>query len=293
MASVTQLIEREEAGEIHKFESLLQLMLSYAKFGMIKYGDESLSEERIQTVFGLMDDIDRALLTHSAKERFQVVTLILIRCWDAVKDFLELCKQKQEEGAASGGTATAAETLSQMLQAIAGSSSIASGSSAPVPDSEKQEEQDASAGVRSMTHQDAEESNPPDGNGDAGLSKVNENAEEKPITQITMNVPSSRGLTALRSIMSEGRLSVVTAIMKLRIVPSRAPFARRASATGIVPKISAYMGTPTSVASTTPKGLRLPSTAATQLSGIQLWITAPMPTPIRMYGKTFLNVETT
>ncbi len=179
MASVTQLIEREEAGEIHKFESLLQLMLSYAKFGMIKYGDESLSEERIQTIFGLMDDIDRALLTHSAKERFQVVTLILIRCWDAVKDFLELCKQKQEEAAASGGTETAAETLSQMLQAIAGSSSIASGSSAPVPDSEEQEEQDANAGVRSMTHQDAEESNPPDGNGDAGLSKVNENAEEE------------------------------------------------------------------------------------------------------------------
>ena len=78
MASVTQLIEREEAGEIHKFESLLQLMLSYAKFGMIKYGAEPLSEERIQTVFGLMDDIDRALLTYSAKERFQVVTLILM-----------------------------------------------------------------------------------------------------------------------------------------------------------------------------------------------------------------------
>ena len=43
-----------------------------------------------------------------------------------------------------------------------------------------------------------------------------------------------------------------------------------ASATGIVPKMSAYMGIPRIVASITPKGLRLPSTFSTQLSGIQL-----------------------
>ena len=33
MASVTQLIEYEESGSCHKFESILQLILSYAKFG--------------------------------------------------------------------------------------------------------------------------------------------------------------------------------------------------------------------------------------------------------------------
>lgn len=42
-------------------------MLSYAKFGEIKYGDEPLSDERIQAVFGLITDIDSALLSRSGK----------------------------------------------------------------------------------------------------------------------------------------------------------------------------------------------------------------------------------
>lgn len=85
------------------------------------------------------------------------------------------------------------------------------------------------------------------------------------------------GFDGLSQHNDDGRLSVVTAIIKARIVPSCAPFASRASATGMVPKISAYIGTPTRVARSTPKGLLLPKTAAIQLSGIQLWITAPMP----------------
>ena len=68
MASVTQLIEYEESGSCHKFESILQLILSYAKFGVIKYGDEPLSDERVQTVFGLMDQIDHALITLPGRE---------------------------------------------------------------------------------------------------------------------------------------------------------------------------------------------------------------------------------
>ena len=79
-----------------------------------------------------------------------------------------------------------------------------------------------------------------------------------PTIQIAINVPRSFGLIAFFSIMRDGRLSVVTAIIKLRIVPSKAPLARSASATGIVPKISAYMGTPIIVARITPKGLLLP-----------------------------------
>ncbi len=65
------------------------------------------------------------------------------------------------------------------------------------------------------------------------------------MVQIPINKASSFGLIALRSIIMDGRLSVVTAIIKAKIVPSCAPLWSRASATGIVPKISAYMGTPT------------------------------------------------
>ena len=65
----------------------------------------------------------------------------------------------------------------------------------------------------------------------------------------------------------DGRLSVVTAIIKARIVPSCAPFASSASATGMVPKISAYIGIPTRVAKNTPKGLLLPRYSSTFKAG--------------------------
>ena len=103
-----------------------------------------------------------------------------------------------------------------------------------------------------------------------------------PTVHIAMKIPSSFGLTAFRNMIMDGSESVVTPIIKDRTTPSCAPFASRASAIGIVPKISAYMGTPTKVARSTPKGLLLPNTAVIQLSGIQLWITAPIPTPTKI-----------
>lgn len=45
-----------------------------------------------------------------------------------------------------------------------------------------------------------------------------------PIVQIPINSASSFGFTALRSIIKDGKLSVVTAIIKDKIVPSCAPF---------------------------------------------------------------------
>ena len=114
-----------------------------------------------------------------------------------------------------------------------------------------------------------------------------------PAVHIPINNTSNFGFTAFFSMIKDGRLNVVTAIINDKIVPSSAPFDNKASATGIVPNISAYIGIPTSVAKITPKGFRLPKTLSIQLSGIQLWITAPIPTPIRMYGNTFLKVPIT
>lgn len=51
-----------------------------------------------------------------------------------------------------------------------------------------------------------------------------------------MKKAKSLGLIALRSMISEGRLSVVTAIIKANTVPRSAPFAKRASAIGMLPK---------------------------------------------------------
>ena len=72
-----------------------------------------------------------------------------------------------------------------------------------------------------------------------------------PITTIKINQNKSFGFTALESIIIDGKESAVTLIIKERIVPTPTPFANNASATGIVPKISAYIGVPRIVASGT------------------------------------------
>lgn len=43
----------------------MQVMLGYVKFGEIKYGDEPMSDERIQTTFGLINELDRAVSDRS------------------------------------------------------------------------------------------------------------------------------------------------------------------------------------------------------------------------------------
>ena len=158
--TVTELIEAEENEDApkHIFESILQIMLSYAKWGNIKYGEEPLSDERIQTVFGLISEIDHGISTRSAKERWDVVNHILIRCWEHIKDFCEVCKQRQTDAEAAGGTETVAETLSQILQSIAGSSGIGEGNSTPVPEASGGEEKSATEEKRRQTRADAAES---------------------------------------------------------------------------------------------------------------------------------------
>lgn len=156
--TVTQLIEQEDDGSRHIFESILQLVLSYAKFGEIKYGDEPLSDERIQAVFKLIPDIDGALLNKSGKERLNVVNLILVRCWEYIEEFCEICKKRQEDAAAAGSSAGIAETMTEILQSIAGSSEIGQGNSTPVPEASGGSETSATAGSRAKTQEDAEES---------------------------------------------------------------------------------------------------------------------------------------
>ena len=85
-----------------------------------------------------------------------------------------------------------------------------------------------------------------------------------------MNNAKSFGLTALRSMIMDGKDRVVTPIIKDNTVPNWAPLESSASAIGIVPKISAYIGTPISVAKITPNGFLLPSRDTTHDSGIQL-----------------------
>lgn len=132
MRTVTQMMEMEDAGSGHIFHTILQIMLSYALYGEIKYGETPLSDERIQTIFRLIPQLDTAVTATSAKERWKIVSLILIRCWHHIEDYIELCKKHQDEAAASGTGSSAGEVLSGLLQVIAGSSAEGTGSEKPV-----------------------------------------------------------------------------------------------------------------------------------------------------------------
>lgn len=171
--TVTQMIEAEEAGDVHTFESILQIMLSYAKFGEIKYGDEPLSDVRIQLVFSLLSEIDAALMSHIGKDRLDVVNLIMVRCWQHLESYLDYCKERQEAAEAAGGTVTVAETLSELLGAIAGGSQLGTGNTAPVAEQPGSPSASATAAQRAKTHSDASES-------EDGSPQTGTDAEDSP-----------------------------------------------------------------------------------------------------------------
>lgn len=133
MPTVTQLKERETQGT-PVFYSLLQLFLSYGKFGELKYGEEPLSEEHIQTVFGLLPLLDADLRTPSGKGRWDTVNRILIRCWDSVRDYLENLKRRFEEERTPDGPGSVFSRLDEELSTLVGSSTLGEGDTAPVSD---------------------------------------------------------------------------------------------------------------------------------------------------------------
>lgn len=156
MPTVTQLKEREAQGT-PVFYSLLQLFLSYGKFGELKYGEESLSEEHIQTVFELLPLLDEDLRAASGKDRWNTVNCILIRCWEHVREYLEALKRRYEEKKASGGASSVFSQLEEELSTLVGGSTRGEGSTAPVselseepflPQSEKREMTRALAGEK-------------------------------------------------------------------------------------------------------------------------------------------------
>ena len=131
MPTVTQLKEREAQGT-PMFYCLLQLFLSYGKFGELKYGEEPLSEEHIQTVFELLPLLDDDLRATSGKARWNTVNCILIRCWEHVREYLEALKRRYEEKKASGGTGSVFSQLEEELSTLVGGSTRGEGSTAPI-----------------------------------------------------------------------------------------------------------------------------------------------------------------
>lgn len=151
MLTVTQMKEREENGKGHIFATLEQMLLSYAKFGEVKYGDEPLTDERIQTVFSLLSDIDALLTEHNAKKRLNVTNLILVRCWPYIKDFCEKCKDEIAEKRSSDIEGE----IEKQLASVVGKSKSGTGTGiCPVKPSED-DGASATAKARAKTHEEA------------------------------------------------------------------------------------------------------------------------------------------
>ena len=131
MPTVTQLKEREAQGT-PMFYGLLQLFLSYGKFGELKYGEEPLNEEHIQTVFELLPLLDDDLRATSGKNRWNTVNCILIRCWEHVREYLEALKRRFEDEKSSGGTGSVFSQLEEELSTLVGGSTRGEGSTAPI-----------------------------------------------------------------------------------------------------------------------------------------------------------------
>lgn len=153
--TVAQLKEAEADGTT-VFGSIMQTMLSYAKFGEIKYGDVPFSDVRIKTVFDLINEIDGAVSSYTAKERFGLVNLILVRCWEYVREFCERCKEQNRKSGESGEPKTMCQSASETLGKLPGGSVIASGITAAVAESGGSgSDNSATAPSRAKTHKDA------------------------------------------------------------------------------------------------------------------------------------------
>ena len=130
MPTLSQLIENEpEQG--HVWLTIQQALLSYMKWGELKYGDTPLTDERVQVVFGLLPELDKALLSRDLRDRCRAANLIMVRCWHYIKDFLDHCEEMAEQATPGGDDSVAVGILQQLVSALAGASAAAEGSSAP------------------------------------------------------------------------------------------------------------------------------------------------------------------
>lgn len=130
MPTLSQVIENEpEQG--HVWLTIQQALLSYMKWGELKYGDTPLTDERVQVVFGLLPELDKALLSRDLRDRCRAANLIMVRCWHYIKNFLDHCEEMAEQATPGGDDSVAVGILQQLVSALAGASAAAEGSSAP------------------------------------------------------------------------------------------------------------------------------------------------------------------
>ena len=149
------VLEAEEEKEEDIINSILQNLLSYAKYGEIKFGDADVSNERIQAVFSLLDDVDAYMITNDALKRAEIGNLIFIKLWCYYKPLIDLLAEQsennrqypQQQGSSqqgSGGTPMASSDKSQLgdTRKTSQTRQIAQNSSSQSSQEDKEDEKD-------------------------------------------------------------------------------------------------------------------------------------------------------
>lgn len=176
--TVTQLIERETQYSIPIWGSLRDMMLSYVKFGDIKYGDEPLEDERIQTIFKLMPVLDEALFAIKSKDRFNAVNVVLVRCWEQVREYCEWSKERYKEEQAKDCSAEVEKVVFGILRRAGGGSEIGKGNSRPVAGNSSMNETASTAAKRAAIRKLAEQEDEEESNESVGTG-ADEESDEK------------------------------------------------------------------------------------------------------------------
>ena len=151
--TVSVMKEMETAGTWHIYKTISQNILSYVKFGSIKYGGTPYSDERIKTVFELIPTLDKGRLSKNPKERLAAANEVLIRCWEYIKDFYNYCKDKLGDENEGEGTGLD-EIIEKLLGDKKGGSIIGKGGGKPVvieKDDESSEEAKGTAKASEKT----------------------------------------------------------------------------------------------------------------------------------------------
>lgn len=138
--TVAELIKAEEESGGHIFMSILQNLLSYSKFGEIKYGGVSFSNERISVIFDLLSDIDDYIDCHDGKMRLFYLNKIIVFLWPYIKDYVDFIKKKAEESGKSEKSVS-----EEMSSSLEGTSTEGTGKSSSVVSGEPDHSSGSSA----------------------------------------------------------------------------------------------------------------------------------------------------
>lgn len=89
--------EEQLKEEKFKIFTIINLLLSYAKFGEVNADKRLYGNERIQTVFSAIEYIDEAISCYDAGIRRRCVNSIVLILWDYIKEYLDTLPDEEEK----------------------------------------------------------------------------------------------------------------------------------------------------------------------------------------------------